>query len=60
MNFIGKIYEISLGRKSIRTEGFQNPSLVSLQSRPDFPQQLTIVSFVTFIYNKMCICINII
>jgi hypothetical protein len=31
MNFIGKIYEISLGRKSIRTEGFQTPEVVRIR-----------------------------
>jgi hypothetical protein len=31
MNFIGKINEISLGRKSIRTEGFQTPEVVRIR-----------------------------
>jgi hypothetical protein len=31
MNFIGKIYEISLSRKSIRTERFQTPEVVRIR-----------------------------
>jgi hypothetical protein len=52
MNFIGKINEISLGRKSIRTEGFQTPEVVRIRETRVYTEYSVLTDYSKFNFSS--------